>query len=122
MTTRHLTDPQESARSMRSPAAQVTDAREERSFRWLLSALLVLAGTLAGFVAAKSENDQTATAAAHVTGACVALEMSAAFGALDDVRYRQVVNAMTSALNPHQYRVPVTYRQVMARCAEVRSN
>jgi hypothetical protein len=88
----------------------------------LLSISLVLAGVLAGFAAAKSELDQTTTAAAHVTGACVALEMSATFGALDDVRYRQVVNAMTSALNPHQYRVPVTYRQIMARCAEMRQN
>jgi hypothetical protein len=67
-------------------------------------------------------NFSMARFAARVSGACVALEMSVAFGKLDDVRYRQVVQAITSALNPHQDRFPVTSRQVMARCAKIRNN
>jgi hypothetical protein len=48
--------------------------------------------------------------------ACMALDMVAAQGLLDDVARRRAMRALTSALNPHVDRLAVSYRDVRRAC------
>lgn len=81
--------------------------------------LLAMGCLAAGFVLGALVGGDRMSGRARVAGACIALEMTAAHGLLDDVQRRKVVCALTSALNPHQESFPISYREMAWRCATI---
>jgi len=77
----------------------------------LLGGALVLLGAVAGLSAG-----HVMARSAHHTGACVALNMAAALGYLDDQQRRQVVHALATALNPDVDLFPGGSRAIRQAC------
>lgn len=87
---------------------------------WMRRATLAAALALAfaaGAIAGRGTLDQ----AAHVAGACIALEMAQAHGAIDEPRRKRIIYSLTSAANPHVDRFPVTRNAMLAACRDVRA-
>jgi len=61
-----------------------------------------------------------ATRHAKVAGACLALDMAAAHGVLDDPTYRRVLRALSEGIDPFHDRLPGSYRELLATCAALR--
>jgi hypothetical protein len=119
-------------------AAPAQDDRAERLWRevrgvratakqraiLLLRQTLVLAGIgsttfMLGYGAGKLLDDPHAAALAHASGACIALEMAAAHGAIDEVERRMTLRALTSALNPHFERFPGQVSEISTECGKL---
>ena len=78
---------------------------------------LLVIGGLAGNAIGR----QAASHRAHQSGACIALEMTAAHGAIDDVQYRRIIFALTSVNNPYSDSLTVSNRQLLQHCRDIRS-
>lgn len=95
----------------------------ERLSQCLRTALGLIAITSAafglGYGAGKLLHDPHAAALAHASGACIALEMAAAHGAIDEVQRRMALRALTSALNPHFGRFPERASEIATQCARL---
>jgi hypothetical protein len=69
-----------------------------------------------GFVAGKVLHDPHDAARSHAAGACIALEMAAAHGAIDELERRMTLRALASALNPHFERFPDRATEISSMC------
>lgn len=72
-----------------------------------------------GYGAGKLLHDPHAAALAHASGACIALEMAAAHGAIDEVERRLTLRALASALNPHFERFPEQASEISTECGKL---
>ena len=72
-----------------------------------------------GYGAGKLINDPHAAATAHASGACIALEMAAAHGAIDEVERRMTLRALASGLNPHFERFPEQASEISTECGKL---
>ena len=79
-----------------------------------------LAGLALGFSAGAVVGEVSSATHFHTSGACIALEMAAAHGALDDVTYRRVVRSLSSIQNPFQDRFPESSSRLSEQCAAIR--
>ena len=87
----------------------------------LLRQALVLAGIgsttfVLGYGAGNLLQDPRTAALAHASGACIALEMAAAHGAIDEMERRMTLRALASALNPHFERFPEQTAEITNVC------
>jgi membrane associated rhomboid family serine protease len=87
----------------------------------LLRAVLVVVGVSStafglGFCTGRLLHDPHAAALAHASGACIALEMAAAHGAIDELERRMTLRALASALNPHFERFPERATEIASLC------
>jgi len=108
--------------SLDRPAARLSAAD---SLRWLLAGWgtrgVVLAMTFfalgagAGLVAGRV----TANAAGHREGACIALNMAAALGYLDERQQRAVMRTLATAVNPDVDLFPGGHRAVVQACEAI---
>jgi hypothetical protein len=69
-----------------------------------------------GFAAGKVLHDPQEAARSHSSGACIALEMAAAHGAIDELERRMTLRALASALNPHFERFPDRATEITSIC------
>lgn len=105
--------------SLRAPRDK---ARTDRALRvlWPHGAIVgvaVAAGLVVGLVAGRSTVDRTA----HVAGACMALDMAEAHGALEEPRRKRIIHSLTSVTNPHLDRFPVTRTQMLRVCSDIKA-
>lgn len=77
---------------------------------------IILAAFGIGYGAGKLLHDPQAAAMAHASGACIALEMAAAHGAIDEVQRRMTLRALVSVLNPHFERFPEQATDITGTC------
>ncbi len=94
----------------------------EASVRWLrgcqgvrgflLATAFLALGLLAGLVAGRL----TASTAAHREGACIALQMAAALGYLDDRQQRMLMRSLATAINPDVDLFPGGHRAMRQAC------
>lgn len=59
---------------------------------------------------------------ASAEGACLAMEMAAAHGAIDEARMRRISRAMTDGINASHARLPVSYGELIAACERLRQS
>jgi hypothetical protein len=90
----------------------------------ILRTVLVLVGITSaafglGYGAGKVLHDPQAAALAHASGACIALEMAAAHGAIDEVERHMTVRALASALNPHFELFPERASEIATECTKL---
>jgi hypothetical protein len=94
-----------------------------QTFLFLRQALILAVVTSTafglGYGAGKLLHDPRAVALAHASGACIALEMAAAYGAIDELERRMTLHALASALNPHFERFPEQAREITSACAKL---
>lgn len=69
-----------------------------------------------GYGAGKLVHDPRTAALAHASGACIALEMAAAHGVIDEVQRRMTLRALVSVLNPHFERFPEQATEITGTC------
>lgn len=69
-----------------------------------------------GYGAGSILHDPRVVAEAHVSGACIALEMAAAHGTVDELERRMTLRALASALNPHFERFPEKASDITSTC------
>ena len=72
-----------------------------------------------GYGAGKLLHDPNAAALAHASGACIALEMASAHGAIDELERRMTLRALASALNPHFERFPEHAAEIATVCGKL---
>ncbi len=83
--------------------------------------MLVLAGIsstafVSGYGAGKLLHDPHAAALAHASGACIALELAAAHGVIDNVERGMTLRALASVVNPHFERFPEPSGGITGAC------
>lgn len=87
----------------------------QRARSFLLVAAVVALGVVAGLFTGR----MTASAAAHREGACIALQMAAALGYLDERQQRMVMHNIATALNPDVDLFPGGHRAMRQACDAV---
>ncbi len=85
--------------------------------RCAVLAVAVAGALVVGVLVGRSTVDHTA----HVAGACIALEMAQAHGALEEPRRKRIIHSLTSVSNPHLDRFPVTRSAMLRACSDIRS-
>ena len=78
-----------------------------------------LSALVLGFAAGKLLHDPQQTALARASGACIAFEMAAAHGAIDELERRKTLRAPESTLNPRVQRLPERTGDVISQCARL---
>lgn len=88
----------------------------------LLASVLAagLAGFWSGYAVGTQAGAQGDVVRAHVAGACIALEMTAAHGQLTDAARERIVHSLTHALNPYVDRFALTTAGMLRRCNDLR--
>ncbi len=79
---------------------------------FLLATAFLALSVLAGLVVGRS----TASTAAHQEGACIALQMAAALGYLDDRQQRMLMLSLATAINPDMDLFPGGHRAMRQTC------
>lgn len=108
-----LADAERSRPSMASEQSSHAATRTARRGISGPSIVCLAVGALAvGYLLGSKASNESA----HRIGACVALEMAAQHGLLDDLHYRLVARSLTGALNPMQHHFRGGYAKFMAQC------
>ena len=75
---------------------------------------ILVAGAF-GYVAGRIGEAQDATFA-HASGACIAMELAAAHGAVDEHERRMILRSLTSAINPYFGKFPERSSDISGAC------
>jgi hypothetical protein len=89
--------------------------RRPRSLLVLAALATAGAGSLCGFIVGRLN----ANVASTMQGACLALDMATAYGALDDPTRRRVERALGQVNHPYSERFPGGYRTLHAVCVDL---
>lgn len=76
----------------------------------------IVIGATVCLLAGSFVGEQRMATRAHVSGACIALEIAQAQGALDSMQTARVRAGLVTAVNPYQASFPVTYEQFSRQC------
>ncbi len=85
--------------------------------RRLFTSLLALALGILGGIAIGAYRT---AGPAHITGACIGLELAAAHGGIDELMRRRIIHTLTSALNPYRHLFHEQRESVVETCARLR--
>lgn len=90
----------------------------QRLFKSCGQGLLVLGVLICGFAIGW----EMAGPSARATGACIALDMVKAHGAIDEVKRKRIVHTLTSISNPNVELFPYTRSELLGACAKLQQS
>lgn len=103
-----------------SPLADMSIRRMQRPTSiWILSA--VVAASLVGCLAiGMMIGGESAGRSAHVAGACIALDMAEAHGAMDEPRRKRIIYSLVNVASPYTGRFTMTLSEMLKTCTDLR--
>lgn len=102
------------------PATGKTHRPGQRPFLTWTQSAIVVAALVGCFAVAMNIGSATASRSAHVAGACIALDMAEAHGAMDEPRRKRVLYSLVNAASPYAGRFTMTLSEMLRTCADLR--